>query len=235
MDPGSVGREVKPKVRVVTIRVIMWFVVRSVMGIAVVRIVMMVSVNPVVPAVILVMVPMTSSVMSPVSSFVVVSVTSSVLFPVIILVVVPVANFVMFLMTILVMVPLTRPSLAIPCLRRRRPNDQKHCQKSDYYNLTDVFHFDPPFIRISRRGEEKGYKELSQRRRYGWVEKKRSRSSARSLKSESHWETYAASSHLSLYSGWLAKNSVCFAKKQVIRWAILSPSSSKAKCPVSRM
>ena len=91
MDPGSVGREVKPQVRVVTIRVIVWFVVRSVMGIAVVRIVIMVSVNPVVPAVILVMVP----------------ITSSVLFPVIILVV----------------VPLTRPSLAIPCLRWRRPSD----------------------------------------------------------------------------------------------------------------
>ena len=95
MDPGSVGREVKPEVRVVPMTVIVWFVVRSVMGIAVVRIVVMVSVNPVVPAVILVMVP--------------------------------VANFVMFLMTILVMVPLTRPSLAIPCLRWRRPSDQKHC------------------------------------------------------------------------------------------------------------
>jgi hypothetical protein len=71
--------------------------------------------------------------------------------------VVPVANFVMFLLTILVMVPLTRPCAAITCLRRRRPSDQKHCQKSDYYNLTDVFHFDSPFIRISRRGEEKGY------------------------------------------------------------------------------
>jgi hypothetical protein len=71
--------------------------------------------------------------------------------------VVPVANFVMFLLTILVMVPLARPCSAIPCLRRRRPSDQKHCQKSNYYNLTDVFHFDSPFIRISRRGEEKGY------------------------------------------------------------------------------
>ena len=162
MDPGSVGREVKPEVRVVSMTVIVWFVVRSVMGIAVVRIVMMVSVNPVVPAVILVMVPMTSFVMSPVSSFVVVSVTSSVLFPVIILVVVPVANFVMFLMTILVMVHMARPSTAIPCLRWRRPSGQKHCQKSNYYNPTDVFHFDPPFIGISRRGEEKGYKELPQ-------------------------------------------------------------------------
>jgi hypothetical protein len=91
MDPGSVGREVKPKVRVVSMPIIMWFVVRSVMGIKVVRIIMMVSVNPVVP------------------------VTVSV--------VVPVTRLVMFLMTILVMVPLTRPSLAIPCLRWRRPSD----------------------------------------------------------------------------------------------------------------
>ena len=133
MDPGSVGREVKPQVRVVTMTVIVWFVVRSVMGITVPRIIMMVSVNPVVPAIVFVMVPMTSSVMFPVTTSVVV----------------PVANF--------VMVPLTRPCAAITCLRRRRPNDQKHSQKSDYYNLTDVFHFDPPFIRISRRGEEKGY------------------------------------------------------------------------------
>ena len=142
------GREVKPQVRVVTMTVIVWFVVRSVMGITVPRIIMMVSVNPVVPAIVFVMFPVTISVA------------------------VPVANFVMFLLTIVVMVPLTRPCAAITCLRRRRPNDQKHCQKSDYYNLTDVFHFDPPFMRISRRGEEKGYKELPQRRRYGWVEKK---------------------------------------------------------------
>ena len=159
MDPGSVGREVKPKVRVVTMTVIMWFVVRSVMGIPVPRIIIMVSVNPVIPAIVFVMVPMSSSVM----------------FPVIIFVVVPLANFVTFLMTILVMVTLTKPCAAITCLRRRRPSDQKHCQKSDYYNLTDVFHFYSPFIRISRRGEEKGYgfiKELPQGRRYGWVEKK---------------------------------------------------------------
>jgi hypothetical protein len=86
-----------------------------------------------------------------------VSMTSSVMFPVTISVVVPVANFVMFLLTILVMVPLARPCAAIPCLRWRRPSDQKHCQKSNYCNLTDVFHFDSPFIGISRRGEEKGY------------------------------------------------------------------------------
>ena len=79
MDPGSVGGEVKPKVRVVTMTVIVWFVVRSVMGITVPRIIMMVSVNPVVPAI------------------------------------------------VFVMVPLTRPCAAITCLRRRRPNDQKHC------------------------------------------------------------------------------------------------------------
>jgi len=151
MDPGSVGREVKPKVRVVTMTVIMWFVVRSVMGIPVPRIIIMVSVNPVVPAIVFVMFPVTISVA------------------------VPVANFVMFLLTIVVMVTLTEPCAAITCLRRRRPSDQKHCQKSDYYNLTDVFHFYSPFIRISRRGEEKGYgfiKELPQGRRYGWVEKK---------------------------------------------------------------
>ena len=136
------GREVKPEVRVVTMTVIVWFVVRSVMGITVPRIIMMVSVNPVIPAIVFVMVPMTSSVM----------------FPVTISVVVPVANFVMFLLTILVMVPVARPRVAILCLRRRRPSDQKHCQKSDYYNLTDVFHFDSPFVRISRRGETKGYR-----------------------------------------------------------------------------
>jgi hypothetical protein len=85
--------------------------------------------------------------------------------------VVLVANFVTFIMTILVMVPVTRPSTAITCLRWRRPNDQKHCQKSNYYNLTDVFHFDSPFIRISRRGEEKGYGFIWLRR-HGWVEKK---------------------------------------------------------------
>ena len=162
MDPGSMGREVKPEVRVVTMAVIMWFVVRSVMGIKVPRIVMMVSMNPVVPPMIFVVVPMTSSVLFPVTIFVVVPMTSSVLFPVTISVVVPVANFVMFLMTILVMVHMARPSTAIPCLRWRRPSGQKHCQKSNYYNPTDVFHFDPPFIGISRRGEEKGYKELPQ-------------------------------------------------------------------------
>jgi hypothetical protein len=70
--------------------------------------------------------------------------------PLIILVVVPVTSF--------VMVPLTKPCAAIPCLRWRRPSDQKHCQKSGHYNLTDVFHFDSPFIRISRRGDEKGYR-----------------------------------------------------------------------------
>ena len=156
------GREVKPKVRVVTMTVIVWFVVRSVMGITVPRIIMMVSVNPVVPAIVFVMVPMTISVM----------------FPVTISVVVPVANFVMFLLTILVMVPLTRPCAAITCLRRRRPSDQKHCQQSNYYNLTDVFHFDSPFIGISRRGEEKGYGNfLSGGGMDGW-KKKRSRSSA---------------------------------------------------------
>ena len=135
------GRKVKPKVRAVTMTVIMWFVVRSVMEIKVARIIMMVSVNPGVPEITFIMVPMTGSVMLPVT----------------ISVVGPLANFVMFLLTILVMVPLTGPCAAIACLRRRCPNDQKHCQKSGYYNLTDVFHFDPPFIRISRRGEEKGY------------------------------------------------------------------------------
>ena len=154
------GREVKPEVRVVTIRVIMWFVVRSVMGITVPRIIMMISVTPMVPATIPVMVSM----------------TSSVIFPLIVFVVVPLANFVIILMTILVMVTLTKPCAAITCLRWRRPGDQKHSQKSNCYNLTDVFHFDSPFIRISRRGEEKGYGFIKVRRD-GWVEKKRSRSS----------------------------------------------------------
>jgi len=140
MDPGSVGREVKPQVRVVTMTVIVWFVVRSVMGTTVPRIIMMVSVNPVVPAIVFVMVPLTNSVI--------------------------------FLMTIVVMAPVTGPCAVITCLRRRRPNDQKHCQNSDYYNLTDVFHFDPPFIRMSRRGEEKGYGFIKVKS-YGWVEKEK--------------------------------------------------------------
>ena len=134
MDAGSVGREVNPKVRVVAMTVIMWFVVRSVMGIKVVRIIMMVSMNPVVPG------------------------HTSVLFPLI----------------ILVMVPMIRPSTAIPCLRWRRPSDQKHYQESGYCNLTDIFHFDSPFIRISRRGEGKGYgliyPDIPQGRRCVWVE-----------------------------------------------------------------
>lgn len=46
------GREVKPKVRVMSITEILWFVVRSVMGIKVVRIIMMVSVNPMVSVII---------------------------------------------------------------------------------------------------------------------------------------------------------------------------------------
>lgn len=146
MDPGSVGRKVKPKVRVVTMTEMVWLVVRSVIGITVPRIIMMVSVNP--------MVPVTNS----------------------------------------VMVPLTRPSVAITCLRWRRPSDQKHCQKSCYHNLTDVFHFDSPFISISRTGDEKGYgfiKKFLQRWQQGWVEKeKRSPSSAFSLKSESYAAEY---------------------------------------------
>jgi hypothetical protein len=85
------------------------------------------------PAIILVLFPMTCSVMLLVTSFVVVPVTCS------------------------VMLLVTRPRTAITCLRWRRPSDQKHCKKSNYYNFTDVFHFDSPFTRISRRGEEKGY------------------------------------------------------------------------------
>jgi hypothetical protein len=49
------------------------------------------------------------------------------------------------------------PIVDIPCLRRRPPSDQKHCQKSDYYNLSNVFHFHPPFITINRMNNEKGY------------------------------------------------------------------------------
>jgi hypothetical protein len=87
MDAGSVGRKVNPKVRVVTMKVIMWSIVRSVMGIKVVRIIMMVSINPVGPM------------------------HTSILFPLI----------------ILGMVPMSRPSTTIPCLRWRRPSDQKYC------------------------------------------------------------------------------------------------------------
>ena len=134
MNPGSVGRKVKPKVRVVTMMVIMWFVVRSVMGIKVPRIIMMVSMNLVVPAMIFVMVPMTGFVMLPVIILVVVSVASSVM--------VPLHSSVMFPVIILVMVSIIRPSTAIPCLRWRRPSNYNHCHKSYYSNLTDIFHFD---------------------------------------------------------------------------------------------
>jgi len=79
MDPGSVGRKVQPKLRVVTMTEMVWFVVRSVMGITVPRIIMMVSVNLMAPVI------------------------------------------------IFVMVPVTRPNVAITCLRWRRPSDQKHC------------------------------------------------------------------------------------------------------------
>jgi hypothetical protein len=75
MDPCSVGREVKPEARVVTIRVIMWFAVKSVTGIKVARIVMMVSAYPMLPAIILVLFPMTCSVMLLVTSFEMVLVT----------------------------------------------------------------------------------------------------------------------------------------------------------------
>ena len=47
--------------------------------------------------------------------------------------------------------------VAIPCLRRRSPSDQRHCQKNGYYNLSNVFHFHPPFITINRMNSEKGY------------------------------------------------------------------------------
>ena len=47
--------------------------------------------------------------------------------------------------------------VAIPCLRRRPPSDQRDCQKSGYYNLSNVFHFHPPFIIINRMNNEKGY------------------------------------------------------------------------------
>ena len=184
MDAGSVGRKVKPKVRVVTMTEMVWFVVRSVMGITVPRIIMMVSVNPMVPVIIFKTVHMTNFVMAPVPNLVMAPMTSFVMVPVIIFVIVPV----------------TRPSVAITRLRWNRPSDQKHCQKSGYYNLTDVFHFDSPFIGISRTGDEKGYgfiKKFLQRRQHGWVEKeKRSRSSAFSLKSESYAVEYNAISRL---------------------------------------
>lgn len=111
MDAGSVGRKVKPKVRVVTMTEMVWFVVRSVMGITVPRIIMMVSVNPMVPVIIFKTVPMTNFVMAPVSNLVMAPMTSFVMVPVIIFVIVPV----------------TRPSVAITRLRWRRPSDQKHC------------------------------------------------------------------------------------------------------------
>jgi hypothetical protein len=178
MDPGSVGRKAKPKVRVVSMTEMAWFVVSSVMGITVPRIIMMLSMNPVVPAMILVMFPVTSFVMLPVITFVMVPVASFVMVSMSSFVVVPVSSS--------VMLPMAGAIVVIPCLRWSRPSDQKHSQKSGYYNLADVFHFDSPFIGISRTGDEKGYgfiKKFLQRRRHGWVEKeKRSRSSAFSLK-----------------------------------------------------
>ena len=49
MNAASVGREVKPKLRVVTIAVILWSAVISVMVITVPHIVEMVSLKPIVP------------------------------------------------------------------------------------------------------------------------------------------------------------------------------------------
>jgi len=98
VNSASVGREVKPKVRVVTMTVMVWFVVISVMVTTGPRIVTMVSVKP------------------------------------------------MVRVTIFVMVLVDRAIVAIPCLRWRGPNRQKHSQKNGYHNFTDVFHFDPPFI-----------------------------------------------------------------------------------------
>jgi hypothetical protein len=127
LDSCSVGREVKPKIRVVTITEIGWFIVISVMVIIPAWRIMLVSVKPLVPG------------------------------------------------TIFVVVSVTRAIVAIPCLRRRRPNDQRHCQESGYYNLTDVFHFDSPFILINRMEGEKGYrfiKKYTQLRQHGGVKQK---------------------------------------------------------------
>jgi hypothetical protein len=74
--------------------------------------------------------------------------------------------------SIFVVVSVTRAIVAIPSLRWRRPNDQRHCQKRGYYDLTDVFHFNSPFILINRMEGEKGYrfiKKFTQLRQHGGV------------------------------------------------------------------
>ena len=111
LDSCSVGREVKPKIRVVTITEIAWLIVISVMVVITSAwIIMLVSVKPLVAG------------------------------------------------TIFVVASVPRAIVAIPCCRRRRPNDQRHCQESGYYDFTDVFHFDSPFILINCMEGEKGYR-----------------------------------------------------------------------------
>lgn len=83
--------------------------------------------------------------------------TSPVVF-VIIFVVFPQTRFVVILVTCLVVTFVAGAIVAIPCLGWGRPSNENHCQKSGYCNLSDIFHFDPPFIRICRRGDKKGYR-----------------------------------------------------------------------------
>lgn len=65
---------------------------------------------------------------------------------------------ILVLVHIFVLILIIGVTVAIPRLRRSSPSDQSSCQKSNYHNLSDVFHFDPPFIRISRATNEIGYR-----------------------------------------------------------------------------
>jgi hypothetical protein len=101
MDSGSVGRNPKPKVRIVakavivgsviiSIAVMVWFGFISVAVIGVPRIIVMVSVQPLVS----------------VNTLIVTSVG------------------------LFVDLTATRAIVVVPCLRRRPPSDQRHCQKN---------------------------------------------------------------------------------------------------------
>ena len=79
MDPGSVGREVKPEVRVMTRMKLVWCEIRLVIVLTVPRIKMMVSANPVVFVTIFVLFPQTRFVVLPVTCLVMILVAGAIL------------------------------------------------------------------------------------------------------------------------------------------------------------
>jgi hypothetical protein len=132
MDSGSVGKEVQSEVRVVAMTKMAWFVVIAVGVKTVPRISVMVS------AKLVASVSMFSAkLVAPLTMFSVKGVPP---------------------VTLFVVMSLAGAIAAVPCLRWRRPSDQKHCRKTNYENFADVFHFDPPFICINRLEDKKGYR-----------------------------------------------------------------------------